>query len=277
MAESRANQLMAATISVQTSDSKFDDLMSHLPTDAWGSEAAETASIASTTSAETLTAPLQGLSDASASGIHTDGPSSPATTLQEQLALARQEVDEMKAQMERYRWRAEAAEEEKGGLAEMVARIRAESQLSGKLSSRASSATTSSRGSSASSPAGSPARMKKPRTATGSESEAGTNPVAAVPDDTTNDGLDSSVLNGSAHANEKSESGALLGKERSDLAAAEDALRQVRLLQSAVASALERADSESLARAAPYASLVGVVLLGVGIMAFLNGWQKAER
>jgi len=33
----------------------------------------------------------------------------------------------------------------------------------------------------------------------------------------------------------------------------------------------------ALAEAAPYASLIGVVLLGVGMMAWLNGWQKIER
>lgn len=31
---------------------------------------------------------------------------------------------------------------------------------------------------------------------------------------------------------------------------------------------------EQLAQTAPYASLIGVVLLGVGMMAWLNGWQK---
>ncbi len=31
---------------------------------------------------------------------------------------------------------------------------------------------------------------------------------------------------------------------------------------------------EQLVQSAPYASILGVVLLGVGMMAYLNGWQK---
>ena len=50
---------------------------------------------------------------------------------------------------------------------------------------------------------------------------------------------------------------------------------------------LERAMSTALARSpnaadrfsqsAPFASMLGVVLIGVGLMAYLNGWQKVER
>lgn len=29
--------------------------------------------------------------------------------------------------------------------------------------------------------------------------------------------------------------------------------------------------------ASPYASMLGVVLLGVGLMAYLNGWQKMDK
>ncbi|KAJ5846180.1 hypothetical protein N7534_009849 [Penicillium rubens] len=29
--------------------------------------------------------------------------------------------------------------------------------------------------------------------------------------------------------------------------------------------------------ASPYASMFGVVLLGVGLMAYLNGWQKMDK
>jgi pSer/pThr/pTyr-binding forkhead associated (FHA) protein len=36
-------------------------------------------------------------------------------------------------------------------------------------------------------------------------------------------------------------------------------------------------DRTALSEAAPYASLIGVVLLGVGMMAWLNGWQRVER
>ncbi|KAK2808972.1 hypothetical protein FQN50_004246 [Emmonsiellopsis sp. PD_5] len=39
----------------------------------------------------------------------------------------------------------------------------------------------------------------------------------------------------------------------------------------------KRNRSNMLEQSAPYASMLGVVLLGVGIMAYLNGWQKGEK
>ncbi|EFQ97483.1 vacuolar protein sorting-associated protein 64 [Nannizzia gypsea CBS 118893] len=39
----------------------------------------------------------------------------------------------------------------------------------------------------------------------------------------------------------------------------------------------KRQDSVLLEQSAPYASMLGVVLIGVGIMAYLNGWHKVER
>jgi hypothetical protein len=36
-------------------------------------------------------------------------------------------------------------------------------------------------------------------------------------------------------------------------------------------------DQRLLQHSAPYASMIGVVLLGMGLMAYMNGWQKGER
>lgn len=36
-------------------------------------------------------------------------------------------------------------------------------------------------------------------------------------------------------------------------------------------------DKRLLEHSAPYASMIGVVLLGMGLMAYMNGWQKGER
>lgn len=36
-------------------------------------------------------------------------------------------------------------------------------------------------------------------------------------------------------------------------------------------------DQRLLHHSAPYASMIGVVLLGMGLMAYMNGWQKGER
>lgn len=50
-------------------------------------------------------------------------------------------------------------------------------------------------------------------------------------------------------------------------------------LERAVATILrDRGDSpDALAQSAPYVSMLGVVLIGVGLMAYLNSWQKSER
>ncbi|KIW45457.1 uncharacterized protein PV06_03849 [Exophiala oligosperma] len=50
-------------------------------------------------------------------------------------------------------------------------------------------------------------------------------------------------------------------------------------LEHAVATVLQEKNSngESLAQSAPYVSMLGVVLIGVGLMAYLNSWQKGER
>jgi hypothetical protein len=49
-------------------------------------------------------------------------------------------------------------------------------------------------------------------------------------------------------------------------------------LERAVATVLRTdSDGQLLAQSAPYASMLGVVLIGVGLMAYLNSWQKIEK
>ncbi|EXJ81183.1 hypothetical protein A1O3_07473 [Capronia epimyces CBS 606.96] len=50
-------------------------------------------------------------------------------------------------------------------------------------------------------------------------------------------------------------------------------------LERAVATVLKdrSGHEDSLAQSAPYVSMLGVVLIGVGLMAYLNSWQKSER
>lgn len=49
-------------------------------------------------------------------------------------------------------------------------------------------------------------------------------------------------------------------------------------LERVVASVLRTdSDGQLLAQSAPYASMLGVVLIGVGLMAYLNSWQKLEK
>ena len=50
-------------------------------------------------------------------------------------------------------------------------------------------------------------------------------------------------------------------------------------LERAVATVLQDRNNngDALAQSAPYVSMLGVVLIGVGLMAYLNSWQKSER
>ncbi len=48
-------------------------------------------------------------------------------------------------------------------------------------------------------------------------------------------------------------------------------------LEQAVTTVLREGSGEVLASSAPYVSMLGVVLIGVGLMAYLNSWQKTER
>ncbi|KEF58551.1 uncharacterized protein A1O9_06477 [Exophiala aquamarina CBS 119918] len=50
-------------------------------------------------------------------------------------------------------------------------------------------------------------------------------------------------------------------------------------LEQAVATVLKDrgANGDPLVQSAPYVSMLGVVLIGVGLMAYLNSWQKAEK
>ncbi|KAI9791327.1 MAG: hypothetical protein M1833_001552 [Piccolia ochrophora] len=54
---------------------------------------------------------------------------------------------------------------------------------------------------------------------------------------------------------------------------------EVAALEKVVSTALAQSHNRhsQLAQSAPYASILGVVVIGVGLMAFLNGWQKVER
>ncbi|EAS36482.3 cytoplasm to vacuole targeting Vps64 [Coccidioides immitis RS] len=55
------------------------------------------------------------------------------------------------------------------------------------------------------------------------------------------------------------------------------ATRIQELERAATAFAKQRQKPSMFEQTAPYASMIGVVLLGVGIMAYLNGWQRGDR
>lgn len=52
---------------------------------------------------------------------------------------------------------------------------------------------------------------------------------------------------------------------------------KIKELETAVTTLTQQRKPNMLETSGPYASMVGVVLLGIGLMAYLNGWQKIER
>jgi DNA repair exonuclease SbcCD ATPase subunit len=52
---------------------------------------------------------------------------------------------------------------------------------------------------------------------------------------------------------------------------------KIKELENAVSTLTQQRKPNMLENSGPYASMVGVVLLGIGLMAYLNGWQKIER
>lgn len=177
--------------------------------------------------------------------------------LQERLESMVREMDEMKITMEGYKQRAETAEHERKGLAEIVEQIRAKEShkrtILGGVPTPAESID------------GSPA--KRPR------------------------------LSSSAHG-EPSEVGGLFASPTSGLSSplrprpnvvtrsADGSNDDLRALQRTLSTALQAhgqsprwvgESGEVMMQSAPYVSMVGVVLIGVGIMTWLNGWQRGER
>lgn len=177
----------------------------------------------------------------SLAGTSTESPQIDFSTirLQEKLDLLVREIDEMKLQMEKYRQRAEVAEETRDGLVQMVERIR-----QGEVGGNADKNTD--------------ARRESSEISTQTETGIHANGHLEPLEDHQNDPASkSSLANGRPVPS----------------------IREVQDLQSAVTSALASSNyrNDRLMQSAPYASILGVVLIGVGIMTYLNGWQKVER
>ena len=174
--------------------------------------------------------------------------------LQEKLDLMVQEMDEMKALMESYKHRAVDAEQERKTLAEIVEQIRAD-DLSRSQISRPSSVsdennhTTSPKTSLLSHPGSSSKRKISDTIST----------KTILPAQAQHEGVRNEVMPESINT----------AQEVTDQHTPSTLLRRQR----------ERWDGggDIALQSAPYRSMVGVVLIGVGIMTWLNGWQKCER
>lgn len=170
-----------------------------------------------------------------------------ASRLQERLDLMVREMDEMKIMMENYKRRAEDAEEERDTLQDMIQKIRASAALrNGQLSNKSSTAQDD---------------EHPDEIITGSEGQA----------------IDSterrtSMAQQYARANSSvSGSGATMPD-----------LKELERTVSSVLQQTQRRDRGTwtnghlAAQSAPYASMVGVVLIGVALMTWLNGGQREK-
>ena len=160
--------------------------------------------------------------------------------LQQRLELMIKEMDEMKTQMESYKHRAEAAEENSTSLAAMVERIR-----KGEIDAKSATPNAEKRkGSEMSIQTDAQSLPNGHARSSDAESSSGTSKSP-------------SLLNGAPVQSSKDEHD---HRETVITTMAQSSYRNDRLVQSA-----------------PYASMLGVVLIGVGIMTYLNGWQKIDR
>lgn len=190
------------------------------------------------------------------------------TRLRERVDQLMREMDQMKAQMESYKRRAEGAEAERTSLAEMIEKIRAEAAGKDSLSN------------------GSiihPSKYTPTRDSTGASSSA-----VETPRGTSGlwKGTSSSPTTPSSSLHHRKQPNGTLTASR--MATEEKQLSNMQALEQSMAATLHsyasgpttaqgKGGRDVAMQSAPYVSMVGVVLIGVGIMTWLNGWQKGER
>ena len=186
---------------------------------------------------------LQGSSIRSREDEKRDNPEvdTSASQIQQKLDNMMREMDEMKLQMEKYRRRAEGAEDEKNSLVEIVKRIRSGED--------------------------------KTINTTGSSPRRQSTEMA-----TQTDGCNDGKLHGDAVSAADPNASTRLQPSQQNGTATEH-LPNIHDLQKAISSTLAYPDYQQgkLVQCAPYASMLGVVLIGVGIMTYLNSWQKVDR
>jgi len=162
------------------------------------------------------------------------------TKLQERLDLMIAEMREMKEHMESYRKRAETAEAERDSDRKTLAEM--VEKIRSDEQARRSSSTERSR-----------SLSKRAQTAS--------KPLLGDDDEANSD--TSSLFKKADIQNDKA----------GDLSAGTDALAN----HLSAALTQPPGSDHILYNSAPYASMLGVVLLGMGLMAYMNGWQKVER
>ena len=175
--------------------------------------------------------------------LHSETEAVDASTsrLKDRIELLVREMDEMKVTMETYKRRAEGAEEERNSLRDMVQKIRDASTNGSAVSS-----TTS------------------------SNSHENTNLGEA--NSAISHAMDRTLP--TTHTNLARPNGSAITNVMPDLKDLERTVTTV--LQQNHPQQGQRGAHGMAIQGAPYASMFGVVLIGVGLMTWLNGWQRGE-
>jgi predicted nucleic acid-binding Zn-ribbon protein len=167
--------------------------------------------------------------------------------LQERLDLMVRELDDMKVVMENYKRRAEDAEEERNTLRDMIQKIRATGASSnGKLVSKAKT---------------SPEDDPSDEIINESEGQALTSTERRI-----------SMSQPYARANGSASGSTTIVPDLKELERTVSSVLQ----QTQPRGQGAMVNGNLAMQSAPYVSMVGVVLLGVGIMTWLNGWQREK-
>ncbi len=167
--------------------------------------------------------------------------------LQERLDLMVREMDDMKVVMENYKRRAEDAEEERNTLRDMIQKIRATGASSnGKLVSKAKT---------------SPEDDPSDEIINESEGQALTSTERRI-----------SMSQPYARANGSASGSTTIVPDLKELERTVSSVLQ----QTQPRGQGAMVNGNLAMQSAPYVSMVGVVLLGVGIMTWLNGWQREK-
>ncbi|KAL8914178.1 MAG: hypothetical protein Q9171_001173 [Xanthocarpia ochracea] len=191
------------------------------------------------------------------------------TQLQERLDQMVQEMGQMKAQMESSKRRAEGAEAERTSLAGMIEQIRADAARKENSMGNGSILQPFKRTTSKDVDVASASAGDQPKRST-SGLWNGTSFSPSSPSSSLHNlKQPNGTITSPTTAADKSPSSNLQALERSMAAALQVA--------TTTAPGGGRGGKDVALQSAPYVSMVGVVLIGVGIMTWLNGWQKVER
>jgi hypothetical protein len=164
----------------------------------------------------------------------------PVLRLEARIDLLMREIEQSRIEIEKCRQRAEVAEETRDSLAQMVERIRASDSSATSISNNAE-------------------RRKSAEISTQTDTP--------------------TSMNGHIDSFEDTHIGDDTGLERIANGSAVPSLKDVQETHNAIVSALANQGfrNERFLQAGPYASMLGVVLIGVGIMTYLNGGWKADQ